>query len=278
MHWVCRTFCVKKLHTKGTRHTENSHRKLESGFGLEGSESNHCLSFSNVRLTRGKSSPKFKKIMEISHPPHSPEGITQQSSTQELLLALARKLFAAKGYAGTTVKDVADDAQANVSLVSYYFGGKEGLYRACFEQIGTAKLRQARDLLQPAQSAEEFRVRLTLLCRDIFDAHQDNPNLHAMIHRECESPEPIVEDIFKRTFLKVWEELERFIASAQSLGIVRGEIDPSIAATQFLLGLLQMAKLDTLNFRFFGKTLKDSEYRTHVTQQIVQLFLKGTSA
>ncbi len=51
------------------------------------------------------------------------------------LLSAARYVFAEKGYEGTTVKELADRAGVNVSLVSYHFGGKEGLYKECILHI-----------------------------------------------------------------------------------------------------------------------------------------------
>ncbi|MFG1999992.1 TetR/AcrR family transcriptional regulator [Spirillospora sp. NPDC048911] len=49
--------------------------------------------------------------------------------TQAALLDAAVTEFAAKGYAGARVQDIADRAGVNKHLISYYFGGKEGLYR-----------------------------------------------------------------------------------------------------------------------------------------------------
>ncbi|MEV6525946.1 TetR family transcriptional regulator [Longispora sp. NPDC051575] len=46
------------------------------------------------------------------------------------LLTAALEVFAAKGYAGARVQDIADRAGVNKRLINYYFGGKEGLYRA----------------------------------------------------------------------------------------------------------------------------------------------------
>lgn len=44
------------------------------------------------------------------------------------LLAAALEEFAAKGYAGARVADIAARAGVNKQLISYYFGGKAGLY------------------------------------------------------------------------------------------------------------------------------------------------------
>ncbi|HNO01068.1 MAG TPA: TetR family transcriptional regulator, partial [Chitinophagaceae bacterium] len=39
----------------------------------------------------------------------------------------AEKLFAEKGYNGTSVRDIAEKAGINLAMVSYYFGSKEKL-------------------------------------------------------------------------------------------------------------------------------------------------------
>jgi AcrR family transcriptional regulator len=53
------------------------------------------------------------------------------AGTRQALLAAARHRFATNGYAGTTVRDIAEQAGVNVSLISRYFVSKEGLFEAC---------------------------------------------------------------------------------------------------------------------------------------------------
>jgi TetR/AcrR family transcriptional regulator len=50
--------------------------------------------------------------------------------SKRCLLAAALDEFAAKGFAGARVHQIAERAGINKQLISYYFGGKEGLYRA----------------------------------------------------------------------------------------------------------------------------------------------------
>jgi TetR/AcrR family transcriptional regulator len=49
--------------------------------------------------------------------------------SKRCLLSAALDEFAAKGFAGARVQDIARRAGVNKQLISYYFGGKEGLYR-----------------------------------------------------------------------------------------------------------------------------------------------------
>jgi len=52
-----------------------------------------------------------------------------QDNTKSSLIRAAQLLFARYGFAATSVKQIADKAGVNVSLVSYHFGGKEGLLK-----------------------------------------------------------------------------------------------------------------------------------------------------
>ena len=54
--------------------------------------------------------------------------------TQERILAAALEIFSAKGYAGGRVAEIAERAGVNKQLITYYFGGKEGLFRALGER------------------------------------------------------------------------------------------------------------------------------------------------
>ena len=50
------------------------------------------------------------------------------------LLHSALALFAAKGYAKTSTRQIAQAAGANIAAISYYFGDKAGLYAATFTE------------------------------------------------------------------------------------------------------------------------------------------------
>ncbi|MFC9893622.1 TetR/AcrR family transcriptional regulator [Nocardia sp. NPDC127579] len=54
--------------------------------------------------------------------------------TRARLLAAALDVFAAKGFAGARVQEIADRAGVNKQLITYYFGGKDGLYQALQQQ------------------------------------------------------------------------------------------------------------------------------------------------
>lgn len=75
--------------------------------------------------------------MYISRPSDSRSSARQRDAerTRASLLAAARTLFATRGFANTGVREVAELAGVNSSLVGRYFGSKQGLFRATLEEI-----------------------------------------------------------------------------------------------------------------------------------------------
>ena len=51
--------------------------------------------------------------------------IQELNEKQIQILQVAEKLFAEKGFDGTSIRDIAKEANINVAMVSYYFGSKE---------------------------------------------------------------------------------------------------------------------------------------------------------
>ena len=70
--------------------------------------------------------------MRRSPAPDERQRDAERSKLQLLDAAVAE--FGARGYSGARVSEIAQRAGVNKQLISYYFGGKEGLYRAVAEQ------------------------------------------------------------------------------------------------------------------------------------------------
>lgn len=49
---------------------------------------------------------------------------------KENIIESALKLFSAKGFEGTSVREIAADADVNVAMINYYFGSKEKLFES----------------------------------------------------------------------------------------------------------------------------------------------------
>jgi len=130
-----------------------------------------------AQKTRAEKSPKRWRA------PAPEERQRDAERTQAALLDAAVTEFAAKGYAGARVQDIADRAGVNKHLISYYFGGKEGLHREmmrCWRE--SEKSFASTDLPLPEVAVRYFRrtlidprpARLTLW-HGLEDGDEDAP-------------------------------------------------------------------------------------------------------
>jgi AcrR family transcriptional regulator len=59
----------------------------------------------------------------------------KDASTEEKILAAAKKVFISKGMAGARMQDIADEAGMNKALLHYYFKNKEQLFENIFIRL-----------------------------------------------------------------------------------------------------------------------------------------------
>jgi TetR/AcrR family transcriptional regulator, regulator of cefoperazone and chloramphenicol sensitivity len=78
-----------------------------------------------------------KEVFEKLRACHSPNARAPRSDGVEArarLLHTAVHLFAEKGFANTSTRELATAAGVNIAAISYYFGDKAGLYRAAYTE------------------------------------------------------------------------------------------------------------------------------------------------
>ncbi|MEZ5606746.1 MAG: CerR family C-terminal domain-containing protein [Burkholderiaceae bacterium] len=136
-----------------------------------------------------------------------------QQARQRLLLT-ALTLFAEKGFAKTSTREIAQAAGANIAAIGYYFGDKAGLYAACFaEPMGgnagdLTKLYDAADLpvrealrlflvsyVEPLKQGEIVRQCMRLHMRELLEP---TSQWAKEIERDIQGPHLVLVDILRR--------------------------------------------------------------------------------
>ena len=62
-------------------------------------------------------------------------GRDEKEKSKQRILDSAAKLFAQKGYDGVGIREICRDADANICMVSYFWGGKKGLYKGIVDNL-----------------------------------------------------------------------------------------------------------------------------------------------
>ena len=152
--------------------------------------------------------------------------------TRERLLDAAQAVFAAHGYRGATMREIADRARANLASAHYHFGSKEDLYlevsRRQYEEI--EKRLAAEGAAQPAdaESAPSRAVleqRLEGRVRAMLALLLETPGHHGLLmQRELCDPSDALPVIVQRFIEPLRRQMDRLVSDLEP-GLSREEVE-----------------------------------------------------
>ena len=107
--------------------------------------------------------------------------MTTATSTRDRILEVARDLFAQHGYNGTTIRDIAIAAEANLAAVGYHFGSKDALYGEILRaHVGPL----AQRIAWACRATRPPLDRVEFIVRAVFEHIQVRPHMPALMVRE----------------------------------------------------------------------------------------------
>ncbi|MCP5055510.1 MAG: TetR/AcrR family transcriptional regulator [bacterium] len=140
--------------------------------------------------------------------------------TRLAILEAAEQVFAERGFAGASLRDLADAAGVTRSLIHHHFGSKEDLWLAVADHLfADYGERQSEILARPSLDIAGFEES----ARALFAFLQEKPNfvrLHAWANASNAVQQPARELALRGT--------ERF-REMQKQGLMRDDIDPASA-------------------------------------------------
>jgi outer membrane protein len=158
------------------------------------------------------------------------------SDPRQRLLDAGLKLFANRGYAGTPVQDIAEEARVTKPTLYYYFGNKEGLFQALVDQAMDERF----CLMQQAAPPEKPTIdQLTDILVALTDFARRQPDLLRLTFAVAFAADGEYPTGFKKHKMNASFDLVKEIIES---GLERGVLDPAYAVhelTQSYFNLIQ---------------------------------------
>jgi AcrR family transcriptional regulator len=195
----------------------------------------------------------------------SPKAASDERSTADEIAAAAADLFARKGFAATSIREIAEAVGVTKPTLYYHFESKEGL----IQHIVLASFASFRDALERADE-ESLEDSLRAIARANLDFAKRNPSMVELVCRMQQQAPNEVEGDLERLRLEGMAKFGGLFTRAME----RGEIakrDPRLLTIQFLGGLITLITA-WLRHRLDDRPLDE------LADELVDLFFAGARA
>ena len=160
---------------------------------------------------------------------------TTEENTRARILQAALKLFARKGYDGTTTKDLANSAKVAEGTLFRYFPNKKAIL---IEVATSGWIEILTDLLTELSEMGSYKAISQVMRRRMLNM-QENSDLLRVCFIEAQNHSELRERIQSEVIEKMTGVAEAFFETAMEKGIYR-QINPKIVA-QVFLGMFAIA-------------------------------------
>jgi len=200
---------------------------------------------------------------------------TSRESNKERLFKAAATLFSQRGFDAVSTRDLCNKARVNVAAISYYFGGKEGLYLQVFREYAQ-RLADRMDLLisqsQEMQEADGGPVPVARILRvfivGFIELRLQEPEVAIVLQGQGLGKIPGVREAFHSTLEPVAQKLVAFFRELQSAGKIRADLNIRSFLTIFIESIWGYFSLQER-----GEGLLQDAYRLPEDQELFVEFL-----
>jgi AcrR family transcriptional regulator len=188
------------------------------------------------------------------------------------IVAVAAKLFASRGFSGTTTKEIAEGAGVSEAIIFRHFASKDKLYAAILDDKVKQGTERIKAQLEEAASRKDDRAFFGSLALEMLEFHcKDQTFMRLLLFSALEGHE-LSSIFFDSTARDIKNHIRKYIKQRSLDGAFRS-IDPAIAARAFVGMVLHQVQARTI--------FKDDDVKTsnrQIADRFVEIFLNGVRA
>lgn len=172
--------------------------------------------------------------------------MVKQKTTEEKILAAAKKVFVSKGMLGARMQDIADEAGINKALLHYYFRSKEKLFEVIFIEASQKFFPKISFIFESDMRLFE---KIEHICVEYINILSENPYLPLFILNEISrDPENFMDKVWNK---QGFPTPQKFLAQIEK-EIKKGTIK-KISPLHLLINIISLCI-----FPFVGKAMIQS--------------------
>lgn len=191
----------------------------------------------------------------------------------DILLA-AERLFAVKGFDGTSVRDIANEANVNVAMINYYFGSKDKLLDTFFEWRVPDFMINVDELALIDNALDKIDA---MVDRSIKSMNSHRKLYHIITIESSLKQRMLISEAFRKLKLHNLEVISSVINEGIEQGVFKAGYDP-ILIHSMMMGTFMNFQM---NHRFLQDQLRidnDSAYAHYIETTLTEFIQKTIKA
>jgi len=186
---------------------------------------------------------------------------------REHILVVAEELFAEKGFDGTSVRDIAQQAGVNLAMISYYFGSKEKLLESLLEfragyMYGILEELNKDESLSPWDKIDR-------LVDFYVDRILNNLRFHNIMYQESSTRSEEIRIKAKDIKLRNLEQISKIIADGQQKGLFRQvDVPMTVGTIMGTISSYTLSKYYTCAILALSEDVNDEQYRLRLSPRL----------
>jgi len=159
-------------------------------------------------------------------------------STKEKILNKSLDLFAANGYHGTSMREIAKAVGIKGSSIYNHFSGKEDIFSELFNYLAPLNLESEKFQEKFMTAAADPLKALNYFANIVIDEMQDNKKVKLLKMMLRENNNPVVKKRLQHRMESNIERITKFFAQLQQQGKIKSNLDPAFTANEFVSALI----------------------------------------
>jgi AcrR family transcriptional regulator len=191
---------------------------------------------------------------------------------KEIIIQSAIELFGAKGFEGTSVREIAAAANVNVAMINYYFGSKEKLFESLVE-YRAAFLKGVFEELINNKSLSAIE-KMDIIIDKTIERKFSSAAFHHLMHRELSlKKRPQMKDAISDILLKNMNSVKTIIKNGINDGVFN-PVDVELTLTTLLGTIHYLLTSDTMCRKILGKQKGFSPFENKKLKERLSAYTK----
>jgi TetR/AcrR family transcriptional regulator len=209
----------------------------------------------------------------------TPQKVISEAGAREKIIEVATALFGEKGLEGTSTRDISKASGLNISLISYYFGGKTGLYKTIIKEHAI-KMRERIDGVVSVNSQKEinpenFTRDIQEVIRGFVEMRLANPDIAKIFMAERAQKMPYCKEVFEGLISQTSQKFAGMVKDGQKKGFIRNDFPPQIFVVILVEAVFGYFAVEECHLKMWDGSYHMPKDKEKLIGFLTQLFTRG---